>query len=51
MYGYTVSRMRAANELFRDIDRDEETRKGVVLHIILATGAGLLGFFTWLCTL
>ena len=52
MYVYTVARiMRTANELFSDGERDEEIRNSLVLYLILAAGAGLLGFFTWLCTL
>jgi hypothetical protein len=43
--------MRTANDAFGEMDTTDDVRSRVVLHVMLAGGAGLLAFLTWLLTL
>jgi hypothetical protein len=43
--------MRTANDLFEETNRADDVRSSLVLYLLLAGGAGLLGFLTWLLTL
>lgn len=52
MYVYTVTAtMRTANDFFEETYRAQDIRSSLVLYVLLAGGAGLLGFLTWLFTL
>jgi hypothetical protein len=52
MYVYTVPLpMRISNDPFEERDSSSDTRDRIALYVVLAGGAGLLAFLTWLLTL